>query len=463
MTFIDLATKNSKKEYLQINQKEVKFLVHGQGVLLFKCSYTDICSLKILNKEKDDGIVVHFNPLNVYGMTIKNKKLLIDRNNNKGLIDRKGAYYWICLDSQNQRLTAGIGEARIENVIYKYEWQFTKEQEIGRVKNKKFLESLILIELTDVIEPLIVLRDPITRNVPMLVARTDDLSIDDVAEGKYLPDSNLTLIGQKLFNCISGSKFVLDDESFPDFSKAIEQSIRTPGLWCYEKLKEKANEFNKDKPNIYETYLRITLGENNGESPGIPYVIEIWPVGHYSPIHNHSGANAIIRVLNGSINVSLFSFLCQDEEGIEPFAKVDFNKEDITWINASLNQVHQLKNLETNKEACITIQCYMYDLEDSLHYDYFDYLDVYGNKKQYEPDSDMDFIEFKQLMKKEWSEVNANKVISSPNKVNLEYKNMKLVDLKKLCQERNISLKGKTSRFQIIDLLNAYSKLEKTI
>ena len=38
---------------------------------------------------------------------------------------------------------------------------------------------------------------------------------------------------------------------------------------------------------------------------------------------------------------------------------------------------------------------------------------------------------------------------------------MKVVDLKKLCKERNISLKGKTSRFQIIDLLNA--KGEKII
>ena len=40
----------------------------------------------------------------------------------------------------------------------------------------------------------------------------------------------------------------------------------------------------------------------------------------------------------------------------------------------------------------------MYEHSDTVHYDYFDYLDANGHKKQYEPDSDMDFIKFKDLM-----------------------------------------------------------------
>jgi len=130
--------------------------------------------------------------------------------------------------------------------------------------------------------------------------------------------------------------------------------------------------------------------------------MEIWPVGHFSPIHNHSGANAVIRVLHGSINVSLFPFLCEDKEGIESFGQINFNKDDITWISANVNQTHQLKNLETNKDTCITIQCYMYDENDVAHYDYFDFIDSDGIKQQYTPDLDMDFIDFKKLMKQEW-------------------------------------------------------------
>jgi hypothetical protein len=233
------------------------------------------------------------------------------------------------------------------------------------------------------------------------VAGTDTLSMDDVASSAFLPKSNLSPEAQQLYDCISGKKFVLDDTSFPEFSQAIEYSIKTPGLWCNTRLKEKSTEFNKDKPNLLETYLRITLGQNNGESPGIPYVMEIWPVGHYSPIHSHSGANAIIRVLNGSINVSQFPYLSGSD--VKPFAVNNYKKDQITWISPTLNQTHQLLNLDTSKKTCITIQCYMYDNKDKAHYDYFDYIDGNGVKMQYEPDSDMDFVAFKKLIKAEWA------------------------------------------------------------
>ncbi len=43
-------------------------------------------------------------------------------------------------------------------------------------------------------------------------------------------------------------------------------SINTEGALLHSKLKTKA-------------YLRITMGPGRGESPGIPYVLEIWPKG----------------------------------------------------------------------------------------------------------------------------------------------------------------------------------------
>ena len=46
----------------------------------------------------------------------------------------------------------------------------------------------------------------------------------------------------------------------------------------------------------------------------------------------------------------------------------------------------------------------MYGKHNTKHYDYFDYIDDENKIKQYEPDSDMEFLEFKALMKKEWSE-----------------------------------------------------------
>jgi len=377
-----------------------KLLVHGQGVFIFhNQNGLTPCDFYIYNKDRSNGYYVLFEERSIKVSGIINCKTLIDKENENGLLEKNGIYYWFSIDSQNRCFYAGFGEARVENIEYFY--QLPED-------SREFLESLtqIVICKNNDLVPLKLLRDPITKNIPLKVKDTNELTMDDVAKNSYMPVANLTNVCQKLYNCISGEKFVLDSLDFPDFSDAIEHSINTPGCWCYQKLREKATEFNPDKPNLNETYLRITLGQNNGESPGIPYVMEIWPVGHYSPVHNHSGANAIIRVFHGSINVTLYPFLCDSMDGIAPFGDADFNEGDITWISANYNQVHQLKNLETNNKACITIQCYMYDETDTLHYDYFDYLDDDYKKEQYNPDSDCEFMKFKQIIKEEWSTYN---------------------------------------------------------
>ena len=438
---------NTFKKIAKTSLHTKYFIVKGQGVFQFTAKYIESCMITIYNDDKTDGLIFQLTPLHVVVMRIKDSTLLVDPNNISGLSNISGAYYWISVDSQNQRIYVGIGESRIDNILYEYQWNWSPEHNNERKNNKLFLESLYYIDILPTIMPISVLRDPITKNVPMFVLDTDLLSIDDVASGVYLPSSNLDTINKKLYDCISGKNFILNDDSFPDFSKAIEYSIKTPGLWCHERLLQKETEFNKDKPNIRETYLRITLGENNGESPGIPYVIEIWPVGHYSPIHSHAGANAIIRVLHGSINVSLFPFLSDKNGEIEPFHRVDFNKDDITWISPSLNQVHQLKNLDNNTDTCITIQCYMYDLENKSHYDYFDYIDANGNVQQYEPDSDMDFVTFKKLIKDEWLSV---------NKVAVKYEDMLLSELKELCRQKTIKGFSTLKRLEIIELLNKF-------
>jgi hypothetical protein len=96
--------------------------------------------------------------------------------------------------------------------------------------------------------------------------------------------------------------------------------------------------------------------------------------------------------------VKLFPFLGTEE----PFGSADFKKGDVTWISPTLNQVHQLQNLDA-KTTCITIQCYMYEDDDKKHYEYFDYLDEQDKVHQFEPNSDMDFVTFKETMKAEWA------------------------------------------------------------
>jgi hypothetical protein len=374
----------------------------GQCVFLYKLqktaakkhatfSFSDTNRINILKVEIKDNLYV--------SLTCNNILLAIPSNQSETIND--SAPLWFSLDAQNKRLYAGIGEPRLETANYFYLFQNYLFQNDNN-NYKQILESLNQLEYdADTIEFVKLVKDPVTRNIPLLVKDTDELTMNDIAKGKYMPLANLSTVSQKMYHCISGKKFVLNDSGFPNFTDAIEYSIKTPGLWCNTMLQKKSREFNKDKPNLLETYLRITLGENNGESPGIPYVMEIWPVGHYSPVHSHAGAEAVIRVLNGEIHVKLYPYL--GDNSLKPFASADFKKNEVTWISPTLNQTHQLVN-KNKEKTCITIQCYMYDEKDRAHYDYFDYIDGTGHIEPYEPDSDMDFVQFKELMWEEWIE-----------------------------------------------------------
>ena len=369
----------------------IPLIIPGQGVFLFeyngdKCN---TCSFSITNADQTDGLHIEWALDGVTVVRISSMTPYTDNTNSKGLTVKQGAFYWFSLDAQNQTLYAGVGEARQETKVYQYALTYTTDDE--RKRNKAFLESLTIIGSLQQISPLRLLCNPITKKVPFHVKHK--VSLDAIANGLYMPKTHLSGVSQQMYDCVVNC--VLDTDDFPDFSKAVQQSIGNG--WCKKRLLEKSSEFSKTgPPNLAETYLRITLGDNNGNSPGIPYVMEIWPAGHYSPIHSHANAEAIIKVLHGTIHVTLFPFL-----GGDAFGSADFDKEDITWISPYMNQIHQLKNQRAD-DVCITIQCYMYDQKNHTHYDYFDYLDETNKVQQYEPDSDMEFSAFKELMRLEW-------------------------------------------------------------
>jgi len=234
--------------------EDIKLIIHGQGVFIFENRENKFpCVFTFYDANQKDGIHVEFTATNVK-VNLLNDLPLNDPANTKGLTNLAGAYYWFSLDSQNQNLYAGIGEARLDNIIYKYEFP-NKNKHIWE-ENKQFLESLTHIctsKQSLSIHPMRLLRDPITNKIPLVVKNTHELVMSDIARSKYLPKSNLSMTSQVLYDCIAGEKFVLDDAEFPDFTKAIEYSIATPGCWCNTRLQEKSTEFNKDKPNILET------------------------------------------------------------------------------------------------------------------------------------------------------------------------------------------------------------------
>ncbi|CAF1634685.1 unnamed protein product, partial [Didymodactylos carnosus] len=78
-----------------------------------------------------------------------------------------------------------------------------------------------------------------------------------------------------------------------------------------------------------------------------------------------------------------------------------FEKDDVTWLSPGLNQIHKVAN--PTSSLCITIQAYHYGHDDQDHYEYFDYITNNGkNISHFDPKSDMDYVQFKKLIKKEW-------------------------------------------------------------
>jgi hypothetical protein len=239
-------------------------------------------------------------------------------------------------------------------------------------------------------------QNPVVFDPALLVAEPKDRTLDHFINNSFMLLSRLDKPCQSLYNDIVGWKF--QDDAFPHLYEAIERSIRNESGWCYKKLNEKSSRFGASNPNA--TYLRITVGSNTGTSPGVPYVLEIWPPGHYSPIHAHANTYGIIRVLYGAINVKLYRTLNLKKKN--PIHETNINENQVTWLSPGLNQIHKLENKSPIK-TCITIQAYEYITAEVSHYEYFDYINNSGLAiDKFEPVSDIDYSEFKEKMIAEW-------------------------------------------------------------
>ena len=201
----------NKQKIVDISKKRnIRFSVHGQGIFMF--STKNNASFYIYNADSTNGFHIEFTKTSVNVKHITSGKFLVD-SYSTGLVDNKNAYYWFSLDAQNTRLMAGYGEARVENKTYIYQLDYKYRDE---------LESLYKIKLeSDNINPMKCIRDPIRSVIPLFVKNTNELTMEDIATNKYLPHSDLSTVGQQLYECVSGKKFVLNTPDFPDFTSAI--------------------------------------------------------------------------------------------------------------------------------------------------------------------------------------------------------------------------------------------------
>ncbi|CAF4006107.1 unnamed protein product [Adineta steineri] len=371
----------------------------------FQLILSNASALNAIHKENTYSIVLIVNKrevtLNVYingqehllGHTDELQHILQLYNN-----DDKENMYWLSFSKQTSTVMYGIGEIRpkfkileahldekyfqaISNIAYlhiKINDIYEDFQEISRLEDK----IQFLINTSPLLEPNL-----------LVISESQSTLFQNFRFYSYLYPLALTEPCRLLYHNLI--HFKLDDDDFPDLIPAIECSIKNPQGWCHQKLIEKANQFGR--PNIDITYLRFTLD---------PFIIEIWPPGHYSPVHNHKNAYGMFRVLHGSILIRLFQALTlnlQYEAPIEYLLKQD----QVTWMSPELNQTHQMKNIELSS-CCIIVQCYEYDetqADKNRTEEYFDF--IANNHRHIEtmkPNFDMKFAVFTEKMKKEWNQ-----------------------------------------------------------
>jgi len=242
--------------------------------------------------------------------------------------------------------------------------------------------------------------NPLVSDFPPLVKDSSDVNMFDLDRDQYMFSSSLPDACKELYGNIKGLTLEFPEDPIIKLSDAIRYSIETPGMTLHEKLKTKEAEFG---------YLRVTLGPDKRTAPGIPYVLEIWPKKHGSPIHNHGGACAIIKNLFGMLTVNIYNkmTLSPEQKDMKVLKKFDLKENDITWISPNWYQTHRLFN-DTN-DFCATIQCYRYEYNDFIHWPNFDYIEFVEDREKYElqefyPDSDFTFVHLRSLVLKEYKE-----------------------------------------------------------
>ena len=198
--------------------------------------------------------------------------------------------------------------------------------------------------------------NPFVCNWSPFVLDSSQVNMFELDSNKYTFSASLPPACLELYSNVTAQNVALDWSPTPakyKLSDAIRHSLNSPSGALHKKLESKKDEFGPGKAN--ETYLRVTLGKNRGSSSGIPYVLEIWPSKHGSPIHNHGNAYAVIKVLYGGLTINLYNKHVDTPNAL-PLKPFDVKAGDVTWISPNWFQTHKLWN--NTDDYCATVQCY---------------------------------------------------------------------------------------------------------
>jgi len=250
------------------------------------------------------------------------------------------------------------------------------------------------------VEPLIEVRkEPLVVNPSPFVLDASKVTMNLIDKHQFIFSSELPGPCRVLYDTIKNIGLDTEYEmGIMDckLSDAVRHSMTTEGCLLHKTLQHKH-------------YLRITIGPSANQSPGIPYVLEFWPPGAESPVHNHGSVCAIVKVLFGTIQNGTYNKMpsrVYDADATDKFEpkqlfQFDCNKGDALWMSPEWYQTHQLRNV--SDDFCATLNCYKYDEDDPIQWNLFDYVnDENGQMGNFFPNTDFSFGEMRRIVLEEW-------------------------------------------------------------
>lgn len=112
--------------------------------------------------------------------------------------------------------------------------------------------------------------------------------------------------------------------------EAIRRSLRTGALRKIVEDKGKGDDF----PEM--AYVRVDCYSKAIQTP---CVLEIWPGGHYSFMHEHSNSSGIVFGLAGRVDAMVYEKL---DWNAKKLGLVSIDRGQAAWLNRSTFQVHKL-------------------------------------------------------------------------------------------------------------------------
>ena len=450
---------------LHLNSIKLKSPSINLGTIYVTSKCDDPFSLVVVLEKKNDGNDDDYDKyLNYVALEVGihtaefkikiggEKHTLLKETGDVGLDKGVTQTYWFSYDRDGKVIKYGKGHAMEETTLLMYDFKksydskttiffdihpSTKSSILLYSSATKIIENTV--DKTTVgsidFEPWIYVTGEPLIFTPSPSLKEFELTVQDLINPEHTHPNRLPSECKKIYDDIKNIQ-VLD----PMLIAPIRNSIQTEGFILNKILKQKA-------------YLRITLGENVGNSPGCPNVLEIWPAGAESPIHNHGRCSAVIKVLHGSIQCRIFNKITNPPaKNPTPIKDFTASKGDYTWMNEQWFQTHQLRNI--SDDYCATLQCYQYAPEDGTHYPMFNYkagVEYSG----FQPGSDLPFEKMKEMVLQEW----ANGLLAQENHSLQEEIADKLRKLKTM-EDENKHLKNENIRLKVAEDENKHLKNE---